>query len=131
MIKGIIVGHQEIGRVLHNAIECISGACDNVFYFTNNGLSTNELTDDIRNACVECSDGVILFVDMYGGSCWQAAKKAGLPNATIISGLNLPMMLSFINKRNSYSLDELAKILVYDGKRGIRLEPLRDEGTGE
>ena len=122
MIKGIIVGHQEIGSVLHRAIECISGQCENLFYFTNNGLSTDELSADIAKSCGDCSDGAIIFVDMFGGSCWRAAKKAGLPKFKILSGLNLPMLLSFISKRESYPLEELSTIIEYDGKRGIRLE---------
>lgn len=122
MIKGIIVGHQEIGSVIHRAIECISGACENLFYFTNDGLSTGELSAEIVEACGDCGDGVIIFVDMYGGSCWRAAKMAALPKYNIISGLNLPMLLSFINKRESYPLKELAKIIENDGIRGIRLE---------
>lgn len=122
MIKGIIVGHQEIGSVLHRALECISGECENLLYFTTNGLSTKELASDIIESGVNCDDGVIIFVDVYGGSCWRAAKMAKLPKYHIISGLNLPMLLSFINKRDSYKYEELSKVIENDGKRGIRLE---------
>ena len=87
------------------------------------GLSTNEMVDLIKSKSENNSgDGVILFVDIYGGSCWRAAKMAKLPKGHIITGINLPMLLSFIQKRKTLTFDELPSIMEIDGKRAIRCE---------
>ena len=123
MIKGLIVGHRNIGEGLLNALESISGSFENIIFISNNGLSTNEFAEKIKDVCKEYqNDDVMIFVDVYGGSCWRAAKMAKLPRCHIITGLNLSMLLSFVNKRDSFSFDELSSILVIDGKRGITAE---------
>ncbi len=123
MIKGLIVGHKDIGNSLLKALESISGSFENIIFFSNNGLSTKELADKISAVCTDCQDdGIIILVDVYGGSCWRAAKLAKLQRCHIVTGLNLSMLLSFVNKRNSFSFDELSSILVEDGKRGIKVE---------
>ena len=48
LIKGLIVGHKDIGNSLLKALESISGSYENIIYFSNNGLSTKELTDKIN-----------------------------------------------------------------------------------
>jgi len=113
----------DIGNSLLKALESISGSFENIIFFSNNGLSTKELADKISVVCTDCQDdGIIILVDVYGGSCWRAAKLAKLQSCHIVTGLNLSMLLSFVNKRNSFSFDELSSILVEDGKRGIKVE---------
>jgi len=120
MIKGIIVGHSGFGKAVLKAIQSISGRNEHIECFSNDGLSTNELTDEIKALCEgECEDGVIVFVDVFGGSCWRAAKMTRLSNSHIISGFNLPMILSFINKRETIPFDELVSVIESDGKRAI------------
>ncbi|MFC1606896.1 PTS sugar transporter subunit IIA [Candidatus Latescibacterota bacterium] len=123
MIKGLIVGHSEFGSAVLQAIQAISGSTEDIYTISNIGLSTDDIIDKIRSICQpECQDGLLIFVDLFGGSCWRAAKKAAVPNSRIVTGLNLPMLLSFVSKRSEMLLDELADIMDVDGKRGIRLE---------
>ena len=123
MIQGLVIAHSDFGAALQNAVESISGDTDNIVHLSNTGLSTDRLTENIRSVCEKSDhDSVIIFVDVYGGSCWRASKKARIPNAHIITGFNLPMLLSFINKRDSLPFDELAHTLEVDGKRGIKSE---------
>ena len=123
MIKGLIVGHRNIGEGLLNALESISGSFENIIFISNNGLSKNEIAEKIKEACKEYqNDDVMIFIDVYGGSCSRAAKIAKLSGSHIVTGLNLPMLLSFVNKRNTFSFDELCTILETDGKRGIKSE---------
>ncbi|MBT4485088.1 MAG: hypothetical protein HOC71_15595 [Candidatus Latescibacteria bacterium] len=123
MIYGLLVGHRDIGEGILRALKSISGGIENFSCISNDGLSTNELVEKI----IAFSDdhkgeGLLIFVDLYGGSCWRASKKAKLKSTHIISGANLPMLLSFINKRESFSLDDLPVIIENDGKRGITLD---------
>ncbi|MBN1292137.1 MAG: hypothetical protein JXB48_09890 [Candidatus Latescibacteria bacterium] len=123
MIQGIIIGHVDIGNALIDALHSISGMVEFIEYISNKGLSTNELAEIIKSKSQKnSSDGVMLFVDMYGGSCWRAAKMARVPNSHIVTGINLPMLLSFIQKRNTIPIDELPAIMEIDGKRAITSE---------
>ena len=117
MIKGLVIGHRDIGDGLLKALESISGSFEDIVFISNKGLSTDELSGKITAACN--NNEVILFVDVYGGSCWQAAKKARLSRCHIITGVNLPMLISFVNKRRALSFDKLNTVLEKDGKRGI------------
>lgn len=123
MIKGLIVGHRDFGKAIINAAESISGCTERIEYVSNEGLSTNELADKIKVLCNrDCDEGVVLFVDVYGGSCWRAAKMAKTSNAHIVTGLNLPMLLSFVQKRKTVSFDVLPSVMETDGKRAIMIE---------
>ena len=123
MIKGLIIGHRDIGKAFIEALESISGRTEHVDCISNKGFSTDELAEKIKSFCsIDCQDGVILFVDIFGGSCWRAAKKAKSSKAHIVTGLNLPMLLSFVQKRKTISIDELPSVIETDGKRAIMSE---------
>ena len=123
MIKGLIIGHRDIGKAVIEALESISGHAEHVDCISNEGLSTDDLAEKIKSFCrLNCQDGIILFVDVFGGSCWRAAKKAKSSNAHIVTGLNLPMLLSFVQKRETLSIDELPSVMETDGKRAIMNE---------
>ena len=123
MIKGLIVGHRDIGDGILRALESISGSFKFLSYISNERSSTNELVEKIKAFSNDMQeDGLVIFVDVYGGSCWRAAKMAKLHRTHIVTGINLPMLLSFINKRESFSFDDLPGILETDGKRGITVE---------
>ena len=123
MIKGLVVGHRKVSAALLEALESISGTYEYLIPISNDGLSTRELVDKIKGAFSENTDEeVIIFIDVFGGSCWRAAKMAQLPRCHIITGLNLPMLLSFVNKRKTLSFDDLSAVLETDGKRGIKSE---------
>jgi len=122
VIQGLIVGHKDIGTGLLAALESISGPVAGLRFFSNSGLSTKELAAKITAYCVDDTCRVIIFADVYGGSCWRAAKMAGASHIRIVSGLNLPMLLSFVNKRDMVPFDELPAVLAEDGLRGIIVE---------
>lgn len=123
MIYGIIVSHRNVGHGILNALVGMYGDVDCLVSLSNEGLSTNELADNIREAArFAGEEGVCVFVDAYGGSCWRASKLARLRNAHVITGFNLPMLLSFVTKRATIPFGELPAVLETDGKRGIRIE---------
>ncbi len=123
MINGLIIGHKDISRAILEALESIIGTCKNLISISNEGLSTTEIVDKIKQAYNgSTEEEVIIFIDVFGGSCWRAAKMAQLPKSHIVTGLNLPMLLSFVNKREKISFDDLYVILETDGKRGIKSE---------
>ncbi|MDP2983126.1 MAG: hypothetical protein Q8O92_07345 [Candidatus Latescibacter sp.] len=123
MIYGVVIAHKRVGDALLHALEGIYGVFENLKGLSNEGCSTKELADKIREECSFLPNPeVCIFVDVYGGSCWRAAKLAKLPACHILSGFNLPMLLSFLHKRAVIPFDEIPAILETDGKRGIIAE---------
>ena len=121
MIKGLVIGHRDFSRAVMNVLESVSGDIECIDFISNEGLSTDDLTAHIQSLCQSVMQaGILIFVDMYGGSCWRAAKKANLQNTHIVSGFNIPMLLSFIHKRQTLPFDELVRTIGHDGKRAIR-----------
>ncbi len=121
MIQGIIIGHGDIGAGLISALKSISSRDDDIEFITNTGRSTSDIAGEVRafSERVNCSDGLVIFVDLFGGSCWQGAKLANLPGSHVVTGVNLPMLLSFFNKRVTHAFEDLVIVLDRDGKRGI------------
>ena len=120
MVKGLIVGHRDFGAAVLRVVETVCGDVEEITHISNDGFSTDDMTEAIRTICRSgADDGVIVFVDMYGGSCWRAAKRAQESDCHIITGFNLPMLLSFIHKRQTMPFDELVNAIEHDGKRAI------------
>ena len=64
-------------------------------------------------------DGILILTDSYGSTpCNIAAEFLDEKKRTMVSGLNLPMLIRIMNYR-SLPLDELRDIAVEGGKRGI------------
>lgn len=104
------------------AVESICGPVGDICCLSNQGLSTRDLADKIRECVAGVNAPALIFIDVYGGSCWRAAKMARVQEGRILSGVNLAMLLSFVNKRNSVALEELPSVLADDGRRGIILD---------
>lgn len=123
MIPGIIVAHGRLAEAVLGAVQTMYGTVADLYALSNEGFSTNELAGGIREIAETADgEGVCVFVDAFGGSCWRAAKLARIPRSALITGFSLPMILSFVAKRDAVPFDELAAILETDGKRGVTSE---------
>jgi len=122
VIGGLIIAHERLGESIIGALDSISGTPKLIHAVSNNGMSTSQLVEKIQACTVKMPEGYVVFVDVYGGSCWRAAKMAVTANFHIVTGVNLPMLLSFVNKRDKFSFEELPAILEADGKRGVIAE---------
>ena len=70
----------------------------------------------VRNKLAEivCDDGVLVFVDLYGGTpCNVTAANINrevdgkTPNIECLSGVNLPMLIEALGMRGALSLQEI------------------------
>jgi mannose/fructose-specific phosphotransferase system component IIA len=70
----------------------------------------------------------IIFTDFLGGSAYAVARqlvhdcqsKEGVRDCAALTGVNLPMLISFVTKRGKLPFAELVEAVRNDGHRGIQ-----------
>jgi len=128
MIGVILLTRGNFGeKMLESALE-ILGLQDNVYSFSFSSEQEPELLKQkIRERIYEwdCPEGVIILTDMCGGTPCNIAlsvvKKMEEENikCELVSGLNLYLLISVLNKRTNLSLMELTKQAINDGRKNI------------
>lgn len=111
-------------------MEGIMGKQEGLSVISNSGLGRDELFLALKNNVNEAADldGVVIFVDMFGTSCWQTARKVVAKTggyrskSVVITGVNLPMLVKFFSKRASLPFDQLVPLIKQEGEKGIRAE---------
>jgi mannose/fructose-specific phosphotransferase system component IIA len=137
MISCIIFTHADLGSGLKNAVEGMMGKQEAFSVLSNAGMGREEMISALNREILKQaqSEGVVVFVDMAGGSCWNMAKKirSGVtgeinrksdqpPPLAIICGVNLPMLVKFFSLRNDMPLDRLVPLVRQEGEKGIVTE---------
>jgi mannose/fructose-specific phosphotransferase system component IIA len=123
MVTGIVVTHGNLAEVLLETARTIIGDFSNCYAVTNSSKSPQTLYDEIH-ALVESEGGrFIVFVDYFGGSCSHACLKIENAHADtcVISGVNLPMLLAFLNKRESLTFDLLTGEIIERGQSSVKI----------
>jgi PTS system mannose-specific IIA component len=124
MKHAILLTHGSIGDAIIEAVDGIMGMNDGLFALSVTNMSVSEITQRVLaivNGPDEKQDGVVIMASLKGGSCWNVAVSVcnEQPNVRVVSGVNLPMVLTFMTKRDTLTLDELVATLVDNGVRGI------------
>ena len=123
-MKIILAAHGELATEFHNTLEMIVG---DVKHFYPVNFYPNDGPEQLRariEEVVELNSGTeyIIFVDLYGGSPFNvsSALAAEDDNISVITGLNLPMLLelAFLTGEGKDALIEKA---MASGKDGVRL----------
>lgn len=123
---GVIICHKSLAYELIITTKAIVGHQQDLFPFSNDRISAEKLMQDIqqflesKNAPPE----VVFMVDLRGGNCWKIARTIARthPNYYVLSGVNLPMIFSFLSKKDLLSPQELLQTMENDAHRGITLE---------
>jgi PTS system mannose-specific IIA component len=125
MVGGIIIAHGKLAESLLKAAEVIAGKVENVPTISvMGGETTEEIKGKLEEAVkeVDKDDGVIIFTDMFGGSPTNIALsilKEGV--VEILTGVNLPVLLRFLNYRSEVKFTDLVIQLKEHGQRSIVL----------
>jgi len=123
MCSCIILSHGTIAQSILEACNRIAGEQEHVFALNCEGQTPKGLRDTIVHLIESenLRDGLFIFVSLKGGSCWNAAARIvkEFEKVQLLSGVNLPLILSFIMKRDKIPFEELGKVLVNDAIRGI------------
>ena len=117
-----IITHGDLGSALLDAAEKIIGKQDNVHIYSNKEESLTFLSEKIhKNLANIRTNNIIFFIDLMGGSCWNLANmiRKKYVNIKIITGVNLPMLISCFNNFEQMSFPDLIQKLIKDGNRGI------------
>lgn len=125
MIGVIIVTHGRMGEELFKCAEGIVGKQQNVVVL---GLEGNEGPAALESRLVAAmgqfqgSAGVLVMTDMLGGTpCNVGLRQFRDPrfHYDLVTGVNLPMVISAMTNRHYMPLPQLAQKLVDDAARNI------------
>jgi fructoselysine and glucoselysine-specific PTS system IIA component len=101
----------------------IYGGFKGVYAVSNDDKSPQTLASDV-DAIIDLGgpdDSFVILVDFLGGSCGHAtlSVERRRRNVRVVSGVNLPMLLAFLNKRADISFERLPAELVSRGRDSI------------
>ena len=120
MVVGIIVTHGNLAEALAQTARSVLGDFEGCYTFSNVGMSTQGLHEEIVSALDETSP-CIMFVDFLGGSCSHACLRIATerPNTKLMSGVNLPMLIAFLTKRGEVAFDELPSAVLQRARAAV------------
>jgi mannose/fructose-specific phosphotransferase system component IIA len=123
MISAIVVTHGSLAREFIATARNIYGTFNGMYDVSNDGKTPQALAAELE-AIVEAGgpdDSYVILVDFIGGSCGHAtlAVERRHRNVRIVSGVNLPMILAFLNKRSETNFERLPSELASRGRDSI------------
>ncbi|MBX4260212.1 mannose/fructose/sorbose PTS transporter subunit IIA [Clostridium estertheticum] len=122
----IIVGtHGSFSKQILRSAEMIFGMQENVSSVTfETGEGLDDLVEKYKNESekLDCKDGILFLVDLFGGSPFNAASRIVTENddMDVLTGINLPMLLEIYGSRGFSNLEELVSIGKKAGAEGIK-----------
>ncbi len=113
MIGIVVVTHGQLSTELLNATEMVVGEVPN---FAAVSIGSHDETSDAREAIaraiasVQQGDGVLLLTDMFGGTPSKLAMTfLGQDDIEVLTGVNIPMLISLAGRSEHASLIEIAR----------------------
>jgi len=124
MIGCIILTHGDLCFSLKNTLEGMIGKQEGCLAISNLGAGKDQLCSKLKKVTTDkrFNEGVVIFVDLFGSSCWQMAKNLALQdqNVAVLSGVNLPMLVKFFSKRKTLTFEKLVSLAKEGGEKGIK-----------
>ena len=123
-VPALLVMHADLAAALLRAAEQVYGPIQDVLVLSNESLSRDELEARIVAAVARWPEGGLVLTDFWGGSCHicGAAAARGKGSITILTGINLPLLLDYLHNRDQYPTEELAERLKQKGQDSIRVQ---------
>ena len=130
MIGAIIITHGELATALLRSADAIAGDIERVLTVCVEGSeSTEEIAAMLDDAVTRLSreDGIVIFTDMFGGTPTNIAltfldgSGGDGGGIEVLTGVNLPLLLKFLNKRRDSDFRELISLLIEYGRKSIVL----------
>ena len=137
MFGVLLCTHGIAGVELLKSVEMIIGKQSNVASVRfSEGQTMESLSAALQEAAqgLDLGDGLLICVDLFGGSPFnESVKIVGKFSGTeVITGVNIPMLLTLFLERNILSLTEIKPKLITEGQAGIQFfEDTPDEENRE
>jgi len=120
----VIITHGNLAAELNNVAQKFFPLDIPVLTYSNQQLAIDVIVLDINQQLEKYKpEKIILFVDLLGGSCWQAAMliKKNHENCAIITGINIPVLVSFATNVERLEWPQLLNKLEEDAKKAIKV----------
>ncbi len=118
----VLAAHGEVAPALLAAAEGIVGGLDGVRAVSlQAGGDPDQMRDELLDAirAVDAGDGVLMLVDMFGGTPSNVCLTCGAPSRLeVVTGVNLPMVVKATTVRDS-SLADAAQLITAYGQRHV------------
>lgn len=123
-MKIILVSHGKLAKGMKDTVEMIAGKQENLEAYEayENGTSDDSFINDLKNSLASSkNDDVIIVTDVLGGSVNNEATQLlkDHPNLTILTGMNLPLIITLVTTVNSGISDEKVSEAIDEGKKGV------------
>lgn len=142
MIGIVLVGHLDLSLRFIEVAEKILGKQQNL---SGVDMEMDEPREKMAEKIAHCidfclqncdhrSDSVLILTDLFGSTTTNTALNKVSPclcPLEVVSGLNLPMLISALVNRGKMSLPELAEKVMTDGKKGIQIAQILREAGGQ
>lgn len=125
MYTGVIITHGTMAQCLVGTLSKIAGSDFSLLSVSNEGKDPDSVVDHLGDIVkLPSGEPLFLFSEFIGGSTWFAANKFAQmrKNTFVLSGVNLPMLISFVTKQKNATPEKLAKTIEEDANRGISLK---------
>ena len=123
-LAGVIVTHGPLAEALRAAAAQVVGDVRALEAVSNTGRSLDAMLEAVRTVIARLGgQDCIVFVDSRGSSCATSSLGAlhDLANVRIIAGVNLPMLVDFLLRREDHDLDAMVERLLQRGRNSIQL----------
>ncbi len=121
-IAGIVVTHGRLAAELIVTTVGILGEVEDLYAVCSEDYGDSLIVEKIKGIMEKYKEeDVVLFVDYSGGSCFLNCARAtvGIKGVRVISGVNLPILLDFVTKRNVMNYKEMTNHLIKRGRDSI------------
>lgn len=118
-VRGIVFAHGLMAAGLVDAVRTITGCSPEILQALSNVEGSPEVLRERLHGLVD-GGPTIVFTDVRASSCSTLAAAAQREGAivSVVSGVNLPMLLHFVFHRED-SVEDLVTGLVSRGREGI------------
>jgi len=125
MVGVLIVSHGRLAEALISEVQFLNGNLQRV-----KGVSVwpkesgEEVRDRIRKKMAEVDegDGIVILTDILGGMSTNLSMAfLRDERVELVTGVNVPMLLTFLSYRKGRSLEEVCSLVKKSGRRSIIL----------